>query len=75
MWPKTCTSMFVASFFIIALNRKLPKCLQPDKWLKNYNVYNYALEYCLAVKLIYTTICWNHQNMLREEARYIAYIL
>ena len=42
----TCTCMFIAELFKIAMNRKQPKCPLTDEWIKKI----YTTEYYSAVK-------------------------
>jgi hypothetical protein len=41
--------MFIAALFRIARNKKQPKCLSAEEWIKKM-WYIYTMEYCLTIK-------------------------
>ena len=45
----TCTPVFIATLFTIALTWKQPKCPLTDEWIKKM-WYTYTTEYYLAIK-------------------------
>ena len=45
----TCTSMFIATLFIIARTWKQPRCPSADEWIRKL-WYIYTMEYYSAIK-------------------------
>ena len=45
----TCTPMFIAALFIIAMTWKQPRCPSADEWIRKF-LYIYTLEYYSAIK-------------------------
>ena len=45
----TCTPMFIATLFAIAMTWKQPKCPSTDEWIKKM-WYIFIMEYCSAIK-------------------------
>jgi hypothetical protein len=45
----TCSPMFIAALFIIARNRKEPRCPSTEEWIQKM-WYIYTMEYYLAIK-------------------------
>ena len=45
----TCTTMFIATLFIIARTWKQPRCASPEEWIRNL-WYIYTMEYYSATK-------------------------
>ena len=45
----TCTPMFIAALFTIAMSWKQPKCQSTDEWIKKI-WYTYTMEYYSALK-------------------------
>ena len=45
----TCTPMFIAALFTIAMSWKQPKCPTTDEWIKKM-WYVYTMEYYSAIK-------------------------
>jgi hypothetical protein len=45
----TCSTMFIATLFIIARSWKPPRCPSTEKWIKKM-WYIYTMEYYLAIK-------------------------
>lgn len=63
-YSKTCTWVFVAFFFVIALNWSYPP---PGKWL-NKLYHNYAMEYYSVVTLLIQATVWmNPQNIMLDK--------
>ena len=47
----TCTPMFIAALFAIAMVWKQPKCPSTDQWIKKmWHIYIYTMEYYSAIK-------------------------
>ena len=45
----TCTTMFIAALFIIAMTWKQPRRPSADEWIRK-QWYVYTMEYCAAIK-------------------------
>jgi hypothetical protein len=45
----TCSTMFIATLFIITRSWKVPRCPSTEEWIQKM-WYIYKMDYCLAIK-------------------------